>query len=255
MSCKIYWTYFAPVNFSVTLYQNLFTFLKMKAYLKVFYMLSIPVAMSFPAQAQKTETGNWFIYFGNQAINSKWNWHNEVQYRNYNFAGDLEQLLLRTGIGYNLTENNNNILQGYGYILGERYLPGTEDKVRSEEHRLFQQFITKQRFGRFYLQHRYRIEERFIESDFKMRYRYFLGLNVPVSKREMAKNALYFSLYNEIFLNGNSPVFDRNRIYGALGFVINDHMKTEVGFMSQVYDRTHRKQFQIVLFNNLPFSR
>ena len=62
--------------------------------------------------AQKSDVGNWFIYFGNQKINKKWNWHNEVQYRNYNFAGDLQQLLLRTGIGYNLTENNSNVLMG-----------------------------------------------------------------------------------------------------------------------------------------------
>ena len=63
--------------------------------------------------AQSTDIGNWFLYFGNQKINNRWNWHNEVQYRNYNFAGDLEQLLLRTGIGYNLTENNNNVLLGF----------------------------------------------------------------------------------------------------------------------------------------------
>ncbi len=63
------------------------------------------------AKAQKTDLGNWFIYSGNQKINTKWNWHNEVQYRNFNFAGDLEQLLLRTGLGYNLSENNNNVLQ------------------------------------------------------------------------------------------------------------------------------------------------
>ena len=73
--------------------------------------------------SQKSDTGNWFIYFGNQKINPKWNWHNEVQYRNYNFIGDTNQLLLRTGIGYNLTENNNNVLLGYGFINTQKYLP------------------------------------------------------------------------------------------------------------------------------------
>ena len=72
--------------------------------------------LPFTLYAQKTDVGNWFIYFGNQKINNRWNWHNEVQYRNFNFIGDLQQLLLRTGIGYNLTENNNNILLGYGFI-------------------------------------------------------------------------------------------------------------------------------------------
>ena len=59
--------------------------------------------------AQSSVFGNWLIYFGDKKINNKFNWHHEVQYRNFNFLGDTEQLLLRTAIGYNLTENNNNI--------------------------------------------------------------------------------------------------------------------------------------------------
>lgn len=61
------------------------------------------------------------IYFGNNKLNEKFNIHNEVQYRNYNAVGDLEQLLLRTGLGYNLTPNNNNLLLGYGFIRSENY--------------------------------------------------------------------------------------------------------------------------------------
>ena len=81
------------------------------------------IALMLPniAQSQDSDFGNWLLYIGDKKLDSKWNIHNEVQYRNYNAIGDLEQLLLRTGIGYNLTENNNNILLGYGYILSENY--------------------------------------------------------------------------------------------------------------------------------------
>ena len=203
--------------------------------------------------AQKSETGNWFIYFGNQAFNKKWNWHNEIQYRNYNFAGDLQQLMLRTGIGYNLSENNNNVLVGYGFIISENYLPGTDSKKQVNEHRIFQQFITKQNFGRLYLQHRYRVEERFLPNDFKMRLRYFLGVNVPLNKKTMEANALYLSAYNEIFVNPDSPIFDRDRLYGALGYVINKSLKVELGYMTQMLETNSRAQFQIAFYNNLPF--
>ena len=108
--------------------------------------------------AQNTDVGNWFIYFGNQAVNKKFNWHNEVQYRNYNVVGDLQQLLLRTGIGYNLTENNNNILLGYGYIQSKNYVPNKIEKITTHEHRVFQQFINRQNIGKVFLQHRYRVE-------------------------------------------------------------------------------------------------
>ncbi|OYX83450.1 MAG: hypothetical protein B7Y83_11425 [Flavobacteriales bacterium 32-34-25] len=203
--------------------------------------------------AQKTDTGNWFLYFGNQKINNRWNWHNEVQYRNYNFAGDLEQLLLRTGIGYNLSENNNNVLLGYAYIHSEPYIAGTDDKLETDEHRIFQQFISKQQFGRVYIQHRYRVEERFLKDDFKMRFRYFLSLNVPINKKTLDKNAIYASAYNEIFLNTEQNQFDRNRLYGGIGYCFSKNIKVEVGIMSQMLANNSRAQFQIMIFNSLPF--
>lgn len=206
------------------------------------------------ALAQKSDVGNWLIYFGNQKINKRWNWHNEVQYRNYNFIGDVNQLLLRTGIGYNLSENNNNVLLGYGYIQSHTYTTPNE-KSRKDEHRIFQQFLTKQNIYSVYLQHRYRIEERFLPDDFKMRFRYMLSVNKPVNKKTLEKNALYLSAYNEIFLNTESPVFDRNRLYGGMGFCISDYVRVETGFMSQILEDKKQSQFQIILFNNLPFNR
>ena len=210
--------------------------------------------ISSNVNAQNSEVGNWFLYFGNQKINNRLNWHNEVQYRNYNFAGDLEQLLLRTGIGYNLSENNNNLLLGYAYIHSEPYITGTDDKLETDEHRIFQQFITKQQFGRVNIQHRYRFEQRFIEDDYKMRLRYFLSLNVPINKKEMEKNAIYASAYNEIFINTEGPTyFDRDRIYGGIGFCFNKNFKVEAGVMSQILSNSSRTQFQIMFFNSLPF--
>lgn len=203
--------------------------------------------------AQETDKGNWFLYFGNQKINDRWNWHNEVQYRNYNFAGDLEQLLLRTGIGYNLTENNNNILLGYGFVHSKPYIAGTDNKTENNEHRIFEQFISKQQFGRVNIQHRYRFEQRFIEDDFKMRFRYFLALNVPITKKTMEKNAVYVSGYNEIFINTEGNYFDRDRIYGGVGFCFSKSLKMEAGVMTQMLQNSSRTQFQIMFFNSLPF--
>ncbi len=104
-----------------------------------FFIISIT---SFVSNTQKSNIGNWFIYFGNQSINEKWNWHNEIQYRNYDFIGDTNRLLLRTGIGYNLSENNNNLLLGYGFINTQKYIGNTNDKASINEHRTSQQFIT-----------------------------------------------------------------------------------------------------------------
>ncbi len=219
----------------------------MKKLLTFFFSLCLCCSL----QAQDSETGNWIIYIGSKKINDKWNWHHEVQYRNYNFIGDLEQLLLRTGVGVNLTPGNNNLLLGYGYILSENYIAGTDDKLSIGEHRIFQQFITKQKFGRVSIQHRYRIEERWVEdSDFKWRFRYFLALNIALSNKELIANTWYLSLYDEIFLNGQNAVFDRNRMYAALGYRVSPELKVELGFMSQVFEKRSRGQLQIASFAN-----
>ena len=74
----------------------------MKKVLIIFIVL-ISASSAF---AQESNLGNWLIYIGSKKINSKLNLHHEIQYRNYNALGDLEQLLIRTGLGYNLSENN-----------------------------------------------------------------------------------------------------------------------------------------------------
>ena len=200
-----------------------------------------------PVQAHAGHLG-----FGNQPLDKTWNWHNELQIRNFNFLGDIQQVLARTGIGYNLTENNNNILLGYGYIYSERYLPNSEEKASSNEHRIFQQFITKQSAGNVFILHRYRIEERFLPNDVQVRFRYFLAFNIPLNTSAMTPNTIYLSAYNEIFLNAQSPVFDRNRLYGAIGYVLGASTRCELGYMSQMLEQSSRGQFQAVFYNNLP---
>jgi len=201
--------------------------------------------------AQSSDFGNWLIYIGNKKVNSKWNIHNEVQYRNYDAIGDLEQLLLRTGLGYNLSENNHNLLLGYGYILSQNYIADTHNKMDVNEHRIFQQFTSKQKVGSVSLSHRYRFEQRFVESDFKMRLRYFLAFKVPIIKTETSPTKFYLSAYNEVFLNTESNVFDRNRVYGGLGYQLNKNVRIEAGYMNQLFENSSRDQFNLITFVNL----
>jgi len=199
--------------------------------------------------AQDSDLGNWLIYIGSKQLDEKWNLHHEVQYRNYNAIGDLEQLLLRTGLGYNLT-STSNLLLGYGYILSENYIDETDDKVSVNEHRIFQQLITKQKLGKVGLSHRYRFEQRFVEDDFKMRFRYFLGVNIPLQNNEDGDNSLYLSAYNEIFLNTESSIFDRNRVYGGLGYKFSKTLRMELGYMNQFFETSSRDQINVIAFVN-----
>lgn len=198
-------------------------------------------------KSQENGMGNWLIYFGNKDLNSTLNWHHEIQHRNYNLFGELEQLLIRTGLGYDVNENNN-ILLGYGFIDSRNRVIGTNEILKVNEHRIYQQFISKQAIGKLKIQHRYRFEQRFIEDDFKLRYRYFLSLKIPIQK---TNKKYYISAYNELFVNATGEnTFDRNRIYGGLGYALNSNIKLELGYMNQIFNTSSRDQINLICFFN-----
>jgi len=214
----------------------------------------ISVILMLPALliGQNSNLGNWLVYIGSKKVHDRWNVHHEVQYRNYNPIGDLEQLLLRTGVGYDLTPGNNNFLLGYGFIRSENYV-GIDDKQSVDEHRIFQQFISKQEIGKFRVQHRYRFEQRFIADQFRVRYRYFLAVNYPLMiASATSSREWYLSAYNEIFLNSKDNIFDRNRLYGGLGCRVNKALRLEAGYMNQFFNGagSGRDQINIIGFVN-----
>jgi hypothetical protein len=95
-------------------------------------------------------------------------------------------------------------------------------------------------------QHRYRLEERFVSGGFKVRFRYFLATKVALTKPTLEKNTLYLSIYNEIFVNNKNTFFDRDRIYGELGYVVNKNIKVELGYMNQLFNKGIRDQVNII---------
>ncbi len=201
--------------------------------------------------AQKSDLGAWYNYIGSMKMDSSFNWHQEIQYRNYNAIGDLEQLLLRTGIGYNLSEKNNNVLLGYAFVYSENYsMPNDVDKVNTSEHRVFQQFITRQAFKIGALQHRYRFEQRFLGEDFKLRFRYLLGANIPLGIAVNSERPFYLSAYNEVFLHTRNEVFDRNRTYAAIGYKVHKILNLELGYMNQFLASSGRDQVMVTTFMN-----
>ena len=177
------------------------------------------------------------MYFGSNRLNDTWSIHTEVQYRNHEVVPNtVEQLLLRTGVNYHFKPNAFATL-GYGHITSHSYLDEI-DQASSAEHRVWQQLITTQKLGRVKLEHRYRIEQRWIstlagESFYKDRLRYRLMAFVPINKPTLDPGALFLGAYDEIFLDTRGSFFDRNRLYAALGYQFSKSTSVQVGAMRQ----------------------
>ncbi len=89
---------------------------------------------------------------------------------------------------------------------------------------------------KLFINNRFRYELRNVENqNFRTRYRYSLFLNVPLNNQILEPKTVYLSMYNEVFINGQRkigdgktvPFFDRNRLYGALGYIFRKGLKMQ----------------------------
>lgn len=223
------------------------------------FLIFILVCIFFPklgrSQINEDQLGAWYMYFFNTTFKeSKWGIQGDIQYRNWNLVGDLEQLLLRGGITYQPENADIKLTLGYGNISTGAY--GVENSMTAEN-RVYQEALFPVQFGeRFYSNHRFRFEQRFVEDQgLRTRYRYNLFLNIPLNKTGMDEETLYFAFYNELFINGQRnigngksvEIFDRNRLYTALGFVIRKGFKIQLGIMNQTTDNWKKNQLQLSL--------
>lgn len=210
------------------------------------------------AQFDQSKTGAWYMYFFNKQFkNSQFGIQGDIQYRNWNTIGDLEQLLLRTGLTYTPKDSNLLLTLGYANITTGTF--GESDDTTGEN-RIYQEALFPQRLLRkVLLTHRFRYEQRFVENqDFRTRYRYNLFVNIPFNKNDLVKDAIYAAFYNELFINGQTNIgnnqsvelFDRNRTYLGLGYVLKPGQRFQLGWMNQKTVNWGKGQLQLSFHHN-----
>jgi hypothetical protein len=220
--------------------------------IRTFLLVSFVSMNIFSAKSQvidESQMGAWYMYFFNTSHEkSKIGFQGDVQYRNWNIAGDLEQLLLRGGVTFKPEKANIKFTLGYGNITTGAF---GEDNSTINESRIYQEALFPTKIGeRFYLNHRLRYEQRFVEEQsLRTRYRYNLFVNVALNQKEMKEKTIYLALYDEIFINGTGmpgqSIFDRNRAYIALGYVLKKGMKFQLGIMNQTTNTVNKNQLQL----------
>jgi hypothetical protein len=222
-------------------------------------LLVIGLAPKSQAQINEDKLGAWYMYFYNTSFDKgPWGVQGDIQHRNFNSFGYLEQLLLRSGLTFKPQNTNIKFTLGYGHITTGTY---GDSESTTQESRIYQEALYPVKFGkRFYTNHRFRYEQRFVENqDFRTRYRYNLFLNISLNQHIMDKNTVYLAFYNELFINGERNIgdnkkvefFDRNRLYTALGYFIKKQLKVQLGMMTQTTNNVKKNQLQLSIHHTI----
>lgn len=222
-------------------------------------LLLIILGNSATSQTVSTPNlGSWAMFFGQIRIYDKWSIHAEAQYRDHGILEESEQILLRGGLNYHLNPNAL-VSAGFAHVNSYPYDNEFLQTPSSSENRLWQQFTMKNNISRVFFEHRYRLEQRWIETNSNTRYlnriRYLLRTTIPLNKKVVEKNALFLSFYDEIFIHLNSTPFDRNRIYGAIGYQFLPNANSQLGYMAQTVNAKTKSYFQLGLTYTLDLRK
>lgn len=218
----------------------------MKRLLLLGFLLTLITTVN-AQQPGENEFGAWYMYFGTNKISERFSIHTEAQFRFYETTSNFNQLLLRTGLNYHI--NPSAIATGgYGYISTDTSFMEFPGEVNTKEHRIFQQFILKNKVWEFLFEHRYRLEQRFLDfgdrTDTQHRARYRIQLTLPLT------DTFFLNFYDELFINLQNNLFGQNRLYAALGVHITTNSSVQFGYLRNQFSSAVFDRLQIGFFYN-----
>ncbi|MFV8359410.1 DUF2490 domain-containing protein [Flavobacterium sp. LS1P3] len=192
----------------------------------------------------------WTRYNNQLAFSEKWSLHSEFDNRVFLKPVKENLYVIRIQGRYKI----NNYLEagiGFAHFSVTTQKPEVSNGFKIPEYRGQQDLTWKKTIGKFGINQRLQVEERFIHnankesllygSTFTWRFRYRLQADYIFWKKE--NQFLKTILSDEIMFNAGKTIikntFDQNRIYAALQYGINKNIALELGYLNSFQRRTN----------------
>jgi hypothetical protein len=201
----------------------------------------------------------WYVYSGDHPVSGPWGVHLEGQWRRADLGLRWQQLFVRPALNYRISDT---LMFSIGYGFAQTY-PYGDFPVRAAfpEHRIYQQVLVRQPVRVANLQHRFRLEQRFVRYPqpqplswtYQNRFRYFGRADFPLTRYGNGEAEWYLPVSNEIFIgmppNYGARPFDQNRLSVGIGRSFGA-VNVEVGYLNQFLGQRNGRIFE---FNNTLF--
>ena len=217
------------------------------------FALSLFAYNSFGQETGEQELGAWYTVAATNKISEKVSITTMAQLRLYETTDNLHFALGILGLNYNFSPKITGTL---GYLRGN--IDNTfEDLVEENninENRIFEDLTLKNGIGKVKLNHRYRLEQRFLNfankpDDFQQRMRYRLQAIIPLSE------TVFLNVYDEIIMNLQGKAFDQNWMHAALGYKFNKNLNVQMGYLKQSFETKAYDRLVLSVFIKTDFSK
>jgi|GEM_PF-2873995 len=213
--------------------------------ISILFLLTISSTAVY-AQSNTYASELWPEVRWSETLSSKWGTRLDVRWITQSPSNKLlghqydKQLMIRPWVFYKLPAKFQVGLSPFGYW---KTMTNKESgKVGYSEYRVSGEITHDLSVGVGKIGNRIRIEDRYFSKAGEnvhqaMRYRYQLKYTLPTKKQD-GKTKQYFTVNDELFLNGGSDftghkLFDQNRLYVAYGWFFTPKMNLEMGYLGR----------------------
>ena len=193
------------------------------------FILCSLIALSTQAQ---TDVGSWLIYKNKLKINS--NTSIDMQYQHRSFDLDLakDQALFTAGFSSALS-SNVTLSAGYRKIAA------------INEDGAYQKLALSTQLNKVGLTNTVFIEERWINKDLQLRYRFGLKATLPLTQK------LAVSISEEVFLQNVGSGFNQNRFTAQASSKLSNALTLNTGIMHWQFPTMKKWVFLVALAHNI----
>jgi hypothetical protein len=214
----------------------------------------------FGAKAQSKQVIHqslyWLRYYNQLSINKTLTWHNELEDRRF-FEHNIQHVLIVHSRMHYKPSPNTDVAVGLTYSRQSPQTPDSPLTIVIPEIRPVQEINHRNALSkRLTLQHRFRIDERFIHRnsgnelfaghDFNFRFRYRLQATYKLSP-ETSKTPTALKLSDELMVNAGKKIlynqFDQNRLYVGIEQSLTNKLALELGYLHWYQQRASGYQF------------
>lgn len=203
----------------------------MKYNLRVLTMFFLLFAIAMVAKAQNNKTGIFgiaTIVLPGDSLH-RWGGYAELQARGDGLFSNFFYSETKAGISYDLDRSFTALLGTGRYVTNDN----PENLTVATEFRLWEQMTVNQFLSRLKIEHRYRIEQRWVNGLYRNRFRYRLNMFIPLNHKKIDAKTWFISVYDEVFMNNKAPHFERNRFSAALGYQFDKSINVQAGWLNQ----------------------
>lgn len=227
-------------------------FLRTAGVLLVCGIIQITNAIAQPAGREIVDQSlEWFSLTSSIELSNKLSLMVEGQFR---YAREFEPMQYQARTALEVKLGDHFVLVPLAYVYTWNYLYGRQPaSFANNEHRIWQQLSYKHSWGKILLDHRLRLEQRFIQrrttdqednviyhgyDNRQVRMRYRFMARMPLNNAEIVPGTWFLGVYDEAFISwGKSVTFhepDQNRIFAGAGYQFDERLSVLPGFLYQM---------------------